>query len=127
MKLNRFIKNTDYTSEKQKLDFTLTLNDTTFSVGGGQTGTRYVDFTVPSGVYFENVIFQQTKQTGSTKYVGNFLEYEPNDMMSVVTYTVAQVNSTTYRLSARVMNYDSSAHNYTVGASAKVHLSVAPF
>lgn len=127
MKLNRFIKNTDYTSEKQKLDFSLTLSDTTFSVGAGQMGTRSVDFTVPSGAYFENVIWEQTKQTGSTKYIGNFLEYEPNDMMSTITYTVAQVNPTTYRLSAQVMNYDSSARNFTVGAKAKVHLSVAPF
>lgn len=127
MKLNRFIKNSDSTAEKQKLNFTITLPNQTFSVGAGDFGQRYVNFTVPAGVYFENVTWQSTVQTGGIKYVGTLLEFEPTDMLSVVTYTIAQVNNTTYRLTASVMNWDSAAHNYTVGASAKVHLSVAPF
>lgn len=127
MKLNRFIKNSDYTAEKQKLDFTITLPNQTFSVGAEGFGQRSANFTVPAGVYFENVTWQSTVQTGSTKYVGTSLEFEPTDMLSVITYTVAQVNNTTYRLTASVMNWDSASHNYTVGASAKVHLSVSPF
>lgn len=127
MKLNRFIKNSDYTAEKQKLNFTITLPNQTFSVGGGGFGQRYVNFTVPAGVYFENVTWQATVQTGDIKYVGTLLEFEPTDMLSVVTYTVAQVNNTTYRLTASVMNWDDTAHNFTVGASAKVHLSISPF
>lgn len=127
MKLNRFIKNTDYTAEKQKLDFTITLPNATVSVGAGAQATRYIDYTVPSGIYFENVTWLSTVQTDQTHYVGNFLEYEPSDMMSTITYTVAQINNTTYRLTATAMNWDSSSKNITVGASAKVHLSVSPF
>lgn len=128
MKLNRFIKNSDYTAEKQVRDFTLTLSNQTVSVSGGGFVQRSVDFTVPAGVYFENITWLSTYQIGSSlNYVGNFLEYEPSDQMSVITYTVAQVNPTTYRLTASVMNWDSSSHNYTVGASAKVHLSISPF
>lgn len=127
MKLNRFIKNTDYTAEKQKLDFTITLPNATVSVGAGAQSTRYIDYTVPSGIYFENVTWLSTVQTDQTHYVGNFLEYEPSDMMSTVTYTVAQINNTTYRLTATAMNWDASSKNITVGASAKVHLSVSPF
>ena len=127
MKLNRFIKNTDYTAEKQKLDFTITLPNASVSVGAGAQATRYIDYTVPSGIYFENVMWLSTVQTDQTHYVGNFLEYEPSDMMSTITYTVAQINNTTYRLTATAMNWDSSSKNITVGASAKVHLSVSPF
>ena len=127
MKLNRFIKNSDYTAEKQKQSFTITLSNTSISVGSGAQATRYVDYTVPSGVYFENVTWLSTYQTDQIHYVGNFLEYEPSDMMTTVTYTVAQINNTTYRLTATIMNWDSSTKNVTVGASAKVHLSVSPF
>lgn len=127
MKLNRFIKNSDYTAEKQQTSFTLTLPNQTISVGGGSLGSRYVEFTVPQGIYFENITWQSTVQTGSNHYVGNYLEYEPNDMMSVVVYTIAQVSPTKYRLTGSVQNWDSSSHNYTVGASAKVHLSISPF
>lgn len=127
MRLNRFIKNSDYTSQKQKLDFSLTLPDTTFSVAGGSIGVRSIDFSVPKGVYFENVIWKRTRQTDSIQYVGNILEFEPTDMLSVITYSIGQINPTTYRLSAQIMNFDSSAHNFTVGATASVHLSIAPF
>lgn len=127
MRLNRFIKNSDYTAEKQTLDFTITLPNQSVSVAGGSTGQKYVDFNVPAGVYFENIVWQQTRQTGSIHYVGNFLQFEPSDMLSVTTYTVAQVNNTTYRLTATVKNWDSSTHSFNVGASANVHLSVAPF
>lgn len=126
MKLNRFILNSDYTAEKQKQSFTLTLPSATTSVGGGQANNRTVDFTVPSGVYFENVIITSSL-TGANSYVGNFLEYEPSDQLSTISFSVAQVNPTTYRLTARIMNWDSSTHSYTFSASAKVHLSIAPF
>lgn len=127
MKLNNFLVNSDYTAEKQTYEFEIKLSDTSVSVGGGGNTTRTVDVTVPSGIYFENVTWINTKQIGSTHYVGNFLEYEPSDQLSTITYTVAQINNTTYRLSARIMNWDSSSHSYTVGATAKVHLSVSPF
>lgn len=126
MKLNRFIKNSDYTAEKEKLSFTLNLPSGSISVGGGNQGERHVDFTVPAGVYFENVTIKSS-YTGDREYVGNFLEYEPSDMMSVATFTVAQVNNTTYRLTGRIMNWDGSTHSYTFSASAKVHLSISPF
>lgn len=127
MKLNRFIKNTDYTAEKQKTDFTITLSNTSVSVGAGASVSRTVNMTVPSGIYFENVTWLSTYQTGQIHYVGNFLEYEPSDMMTTVTYTVAQVSNTSYRLTATAMNWDSSSKNITLGASAKVHLSISPF
>lgn len=127
MKLNSFIKNTDYTAEKQKQDFTITLPNAAVTVSAGASATRYIDYTVTSGIYFENVTWQSTNQTGQIHYVGNFLEYEPSDMMSTVTYTVAQVNNTTYRLTATAMNWDSTTKTITVGASAKVHLSISPF
>lgn len=128
MRLNKFIKNSDYTAEKQKLDFTLTLPNQSISVGASAQSSRYVDFEVPKGTYFENVTWQQTRQTGMAHYVGNFLEFEPSDQMSVVTYTVAQVTPTKYRLMASVMNWDFEAsHSFNIGATAKIHLSVAPF
>ena len=127
MKLNRFIVNSDYTAEKQSNSFTITLNNTTFSVAAGQIGTRSVDYTVPSGIYFENVTWQSTNQTGSIKYAGNFLGFVPTDQMSDISYTIAQVDNATYRLTATVANWDTSSHSYTVGASAKVHLSISPF
>ena len=126
MKLNRFILNSDYTAEKQKHDFTLSLPSATTSVAGGQSKNRTVDFTVPSGVYFENVTIT-TSLTGANSYVGNFLEYEPNDQLSTISFSVGQLNATTYRLTARIMNWDDRSHNYTFSASAKVHLSIAPF
>ncbi len=126
MRLNKFLLNSDYTAEKQKLDFTLSLPSATVSVGGGQSSDRTVDFTVPSGVYFENVNIS-TSLTGNNSFVGNFLEYEPADMMSTISFSVGQLNPTTYRLTARIMNWDSSSHNFTFSANAKVHLSIAPF
>lgn len=126
MKLNRFIVNSDYTAEKQKLDFTLTLPSSSITVSGGGMGTRYVDYTVPAGVYFENVLWQ-TSLTGASRYSGPFLEFEPSDQLSVITFTVDQRTPTTYRLTATVANWDTSSHSYSFSATAKVHLSVAPF
>lgn len=126
MKLNRFIVNSDYTAEKQQQSFTLTLSNGSITVGGMDAGERHVDYTVPSGTYFENVTWT-TSLTGDDRYVGNFLEYEPSDMMTTTTFTLAKISPTVYRLSAYVMNWDSNPVTLTFSASAKVHLSVSPF
>lgn len=126
MKLNRFIKNSDYTAEKQKLDFKLTIPWGSVDVGAGGANSRSVDFTVPAGVYFESVTIT-TNWTGDRKYVGNFLEFEPYDMMAVATFTVAQVNNTTYRLTGRLQNWADYARTFWFNADAEVHLSIAPF
>lgn len=126
MKLNRFLINSDYSAEKQSHSFTITLPSGSLTVAAGGTTRRYVDITVPSGVYFENVVWT-TSLTGSRRYVGPFLEFEPTSMLYTVVFTVEQTSNTNYRLSGWVTNWDSSSHTYTFSASAKVNLSISPF
>ena len=126
MKLNNFTINSDYTAEKLRESFELLLPEETISVNAGDLGERHIDIEVPDGVYFENVTWE-TSYTGANKYSGPFFEWEPVSMLFTTTFTVGQINNHTYRLSAHVMNWDSSTQSYTFWAKAKVHLSVSPF
>lgn len=128
-KFSRFILNSDYTAIKEKADFSVTLNVPQQTVAGaGGSKLNYVDITVPSGVYIENINIYWSF-SGDT-VPAPYLTYR--DMTAygwdqvAIFITLYKVNDTTYRLAHFVQNNSpQSITNGPYTITAKAHLFIS--
>ena len=127
--LSHFYLNSDYTAPKETHSFSATLNSGATNVGSYNSNTKYIDITVPSGAFFENVTLTLSL-TGETtpspfmvyiKDLGNYEFYQ-------ITASLVKTNATTYRLYAYLQNMAGSTKTIPAFTlTAKAHLLVSAF
>lgn len=124
MKLNHFIVNSDYTANKQKGRYTVSLNVPSRSLSDGSTAYRFTNtVTVPEGTYFENVNIATT--LNDENYVGNCVAIQPNSWYWTAYVSVYQSSSTQYTIACTLVGFESTTTAFT--ATATINLSIAPF
>lgn len=123
--ISDYLKNSDFTTQKQKSAYDLTLNVPAGTYSYGQTFRAYAGVT--PGVYFENVTLSSTLKPAEY-YPTNYAVILEN-VDSIVYVAVYQNSSGQYALQATLMGSGGSPQVSTGGftVNAKVHLSVSPF
>lgn len=123
MKLNNFIVNSDYTANKQKSRYTLSLSVPSVYLSDGSTSYRYTNtITVPSGVYFENTNITTT--LNSENYASNSVAIQFG-WQWVAYISVYQSASNQYTIACTLSGFESTTTAFT--ANATINLSLAPF
>ena len=123
MKLNHFIINSDYTANKQKGRYTVSLNVPSRTLSDGSTSYRFTNpVTVPEGTYFENVNITTT--LNSENYASNAVVIQPS--WNYAAYiSVYQKDATTYEIACTLTGFESTTTAFTT--TATLNLSVSPF
>lgn len=123
MKLNNFIVNSDYTANKQKGRYTVSLSVPSCELDDGSTSYRFTNtVSVPSGTYFENVNITTTLT--SEKYASNSVAIQPSwDWTAYI--AVYQLNATTYEIACTLTGFESTTTAFST--TATLDLSVSPF
>lgn len=124
MKLNNFIINSDYTANKQKGRYTVSLNVPSRTLSDGSTAYRFTNtVTVPEGTYFENVSISTTLNPDES-FCGNNLAVSPTDMWTAY-ISVYQSSDTQYTIACTLTGFEETTTAFT--ANAVIDLSVSPF
>lgn len=123
--ISNYLKNSDFTTQKQKVAYTASLTVPAGTYNYGQTFSTTIS--VPSGVYFENVTLSTTLNVGDY-YPSNYVVLLEG-MDSMIYLAVYQSNSGEYTFQATLMGNGGTPQVTTAGftANAKIHLSVSPF
>lgn len=123
MKLNHFIINSDYTANKQKGRYPVSLNVPSRTLSDGSTSYRFTNtVTVPEGTYFENVNITTT--LNSENYASNAVVIQPS--WNYAAYiSVYQKDATTYEIACTLTGFESTTTAFTT--TATLNLSVSPF
>ena len=123
MKLNNFIINSDYTANKQKGRYTISLSVPSCELDDGSTSYRFYNrATVPSGTYFDNVSISTT--LNSENYASNAVIIQPDwDFAAYI--SVFQRDSTTYELACTLTGFEYTTPAFTINAI--IDLSISPF
>lgn len=122
-KPSQFLKNSDFTTQKQKSSHTITLNVPAGTYSYGQTVSTNI--TVPSGTYFENVTLSTSLHSGEN-YPTNYAVVTGSGAWYCY-ISVYQLSSTQYRLQATLLNPMGTVQTGAFTVTAKLHLSVSPF
>lgn len=123
MKLNNFIVNSDYTANKQKGRYTISINVPSRTLSDGSTAYRFTNsITVPSGTYFENVSISTS--ITSEKYAGNVVAVSPTGMWTAY-ISCYRTSATQYTIAVTLVGFDSVTDAFT--ADAVIDLSISPF
>lgn len=123
MKLNNFIVNSDYTANKQKGRYQVSLNVPSRTLSDGSTSYRFTNtITVPAGTYFENVNITTT--LNQENYASNAVIIQPIWNYSAY-ISVYQKNATTYEIACTLSGFEATTTAFT--ATATLNLSVSPF
>lgn len=123
MKLNNFIVNSDYTANKQKGRYQVSLNVPSRRLSDGSTSYRFTNsITVPAGTYFENINITTT--LNQENYASNAVSIQPDWAYSAY-ISVYQKNSTTYEIACTLSGFEVATTAFT--ATATLNLSVSPF
>lgn len=123
MKLNHFIVNSDYTANKQKGRYQISLSVPSKYLSDGSTSYRFTNtVTVPEGTYFENVNITTT--LNSENYASNAVAIQPSWYWTAY-ISVYQKNSTTYEIACTLAGFESTTTAFT--ATATLNLSISPF
>ena len=123
MKLNNFIINSDYTANKQKGRYQVSLSVPSKYLSDGSTSYRFTNtVTVPDGTYFENVNITTT--LNSENYASNAVIIQSSWYWAAY-ISVYQKNSTTYEIACTLTGFESTTTAFT--ATATLNLSISPF
>lgn len=123
MKLNNFIVNSDYTANKQKGRYTISLNVPSRTLSDGSTAYRFTNtITVPEGTYFENVSISTT--ITNENYAGNVVAISPSGMWTAYV-SCYRTSATQYTIACTLVGFDSTTTAFT--ANAVIDLSISPF
>lgn len=123
--ISNYIKNSDFTTQKQTGDFTMTLAIPAGTYDYGHTISTTTNVT--AGVYFENITISTTLSPGEY-YPTNYVVLMENQD-SYIYVAVYQSATGQYKLQATLMGSGGTAQVTTGGltVTAKVHLSISPF
>lgn len=125
-RISNYLKNSDFTTQKQKGAYTI---DLTVPAGTYQYGRTFTnDISVPNGVYFENVTLSSSLDVG-VYYPANNVVLAGSTQDWYYYFGVFQASPGVYRLQVTLMVLDPSGQTPVPSFSvhAKIHLSVSPF
>lgn len=123
--LSHFSINSDYAAIKEKQSFSITLDVPRVDVQPrGGSYDRYIDMTVPDGIYIEHVNIRWS-WTGDN-YPSHYIVYNDFFKEGQLAYYIAlyKINKNTYRLRFYARNTDKNPHNTPDSnvITASVHL-----
>jgi len=123
--ISNFIKHSDYSALKQKSRHTASLSVPAGTYGDGQQFST--TFTVPAGVYVENVNLQTSLSAGDN-FPCNMFVYQNVGTGLMVFSQCHQLNNTTYRLLATIGAQGGGTVSVPAfTANAILNLSISPF
>lgn len=122
-RISNYLKNSDFTTQKQKSAYTLNLTVPAGTYSYGQTLST--EISVPEGAYFENVTLSTSLHAGEN-YPTNYAVVT-GDGEWYLYLSVYQVSAGRYRLQATLLNPMGTTTTSGFTVTAKMHLSVSPF